>query len=55
MSEYDTDIVEWSERQAGLLRKRAAGELFNETELDWANIAEEIEDVGNNKVDRTQS
>jgi hypothetical protein len=37
---YDDDILLWSERQAALLRRRAANEL------DWENIAEEIEDVG---------
>ena len=26
---YDTDIVTWSERQAELLRRRAAGELVS--------------------------
>lgn len=46
MSDYDTDILTWSERQAALLRRRAAGELVNDAELDWPNIAEEIEDVG---------
>jgi len=44
---YEEDIVLWSERQAELLRRRAAGELVNEAELDWPNIAEEIESVGN--------
>jgi hypothetical protein len=44
---YDEDIVLWSERQSELLRRRAAGELVNEAELDWPNIAEEIESVGN--------
>jgi len=44
---YDEDIVLWSERQGELLRRRAAGELVNEAELDWPNIAEEIESVGN--------
>ena len=43
---YDTDIVLWSEHQGGLLRRRAAGELVNEAELDWPNIAEEIESLG---------
>ncbi len=43
---YDSDILEWSERQAGLLRRRAAGELINEADLDWPNIAEEIESMG---------
>ncbi len=46
MSGYDTDILVWSEHQAALLRRRAAGELVNESDLDWSNIAEEIEDVG---------
>ena len=43
---YDEDIVLWSERQGDLLRRRAAGELVNEAELDWPHIAEEIESVG---------
>jgi hypothetical protein len=34
---YDDDIVLWSERQSDLLRRRAAGELVNEAELDWPN------------------
>jgi hypothetical protein len=47
MSElYDDDIVLWSERQAELLRRRAAGELVNEADLDWTNLAEEIEALG---------
>ena len=46
MSEYDTDILAWSEHQAALLRRRAAGELANDEGLDWLNLAEEIESVG---------
>jgi len=46
---YDTDIVHWSEHQAELLRRRAAGELINEADLDWLNIAEEIESVGSER------
>ena len=45
-SDYDTDILVWSEQQAALLRRRAAGELLNEADLDWSNIAEEIESLG---------
>jgi hypothetical protein len=37
---YDTDLVAWSEQQAALLRRRASNEL------DWDNVAEEIESVG---------
>ena len=43
---YDEDVLLWSERQAELLRRRAAGEPLDAAELDWPNIAEEIESVG---------
>jgi hypothetical protein len=49
MSDYDTDILTWSERQAALLRRVAAGEPVNEAP-DWPNIAEEIEDVGRSEL-----
>jgi len=52
---YDDDILLWSEHQAGLLRRRAAGELVNEAELDWPNIAEEIESVGNEQLHAVES
>ncbi len=55
MSDYDTDIVLWSEHQAALLRRRAAGELVNEAELDWPNIAEEIESVGSEQRHAVES
>ena len=42
---YDSDVLEWSEHQARLLRRHAAGEPGNETP-DWANIIEEIESLG---------
>jgi hypothetical protein len=50
MSDYDTDILTWSERQAALLRRLAAGGLANDAELDWPNIAEEIDDVGRSEL-----
>ncbi len=52
---YDTDIVLWSEHQAALLRRRAAGELVNDAELDWPNIAQEIESVGNEQRHAVES
>jgi hypothetical protein len=55
MADYDSDILEWSERQSALLRRRAAGDLVNEAELDWPNIAEEIEDVGRSEQHRVES
>jgi hypothetical protein len=36
---YDTDFVLWSERQADALRRRASNEV------DWDNVAEEIESL----------
>nr|WP_294545683.1 DUF29 domain-containing protein [uncultured Rhodopila sp.] len=48
MSGHDIDLSQWAEQQAALLRRRAAGELVNEAEFDWENIAEEIEAVGGN-------
>ena len=45
MGDYDTDTVLWSERQADLLRRLAAGERVN-NQVDWENVAEEIDSVG---------
>jgi hypothetical protein len=42
---YDTDILTWSEHQAALLRRMAAGERVND-QVDWQNVIEEIESVG---------
>ena len=52
---YDTDILIWSECQAALLRRRAAGELVNDADIDWSNVAEEIEDVGSNRLHAVES
>jgi hypothetical protein len=46
---YETDILLWSERQADALRRRAANEI------DWDNVAEEIEDVGSEQLHAAQS
>ena len=46
---YDTDILLWSERQAELLRRRAANAL------DWDNLAEEIGDVGLSQLRAVES
>ena len=50
MSElYDTDILMWSERQSQLLRRLASGERVND-QVDWQNVVEEIESVGNEQL-----
>ena len=55
MSDYDTDILLWSERQSELLRRRATGELVNAAELDWSNIAEKTESVGREQLHAVES
>jgi hypothetical protein len=51
---YDADILEWSERQAGLLRRVASGEPVNEP-VDWANVIEEVESVGRSQLKACES
>ena len=51
---YDTDVLTWSERQAELLRRVAAGERINE-QVDWQNVIEEIESVGRSELRTVES
>lgn len=53
-TEYETDILDWSEHQAALLRRLAAGERVNE-KIDWENVIEEIESVGRSELKAVQS
>jgi hypothetical protein len=41
---YDQDLVAWSRQQAGALR--AAARTSSNQQLDWENLAEEIEGLG---------
>lgn len=51
---YDDDILEWSERQARLLRDVAEGRRGNEAP-DWANVIEEMESVGRSQLSAVKS
>src|ERR1700733_807014 len=51
---YDEDILLWSERQAALLQRVAAGEALNERP-DWVNIIEEVESVGREQLHAVES
>ena len=51
---YDTDVLEWSEHQARLLRQHATGDVANEAP-DWANIIEEVESVGRSQLSAVKS
>jgi glycosyltransferase involved in cell wall biosynthesis len=44
---YEADIAAWAEQQADALRRRAANEI------DWENVAEEIESLA--RSDRRES
>lgn len=46
---YDDDPLLWSEQQAALLRRLAAGEAVNAF-VDWENVAEEIEAMGRSEL-----
>lgn len=52
---YETDILEWSERQAKLLRRVAAGDHSNAEAPDWPNVIEEIEAVGRSELRACES
>jgi len=54
MSEYDSDILLWSEHRAALLRRLAAGERVND-QVDWENVVEEIESVGAEQLHAVES
>jgi hypothetical protein len=51
---YEADIVVWSEEQAALLRRLVAGERVNDL-IDWANVVDEIESVGNEQLHAVSS
>jgi len=46
---YEDDILLWSEQQAEALRRRAANEV------DWENVAEEIEAAGRSERNAVES
>jgi hypothetical protein len=53
-SVYETDILVWSEEQAALLRRLAVGDRVSDR-VDWPNVIEEIESVGNEQLHAVRS
>ena len=53
--QYADDILLWSEHQADLLRRHAAGERANDGAIDWPNVIEEIESVGSEQLHAVES
>jgi uncharacterized protein DUF29 len=50
---YERDVLAWSQHQADLLRRLGRGERVND--IDWAQVAEEIEDVGLSELHSVES
>ena len=50
---YERDILVWSQHQADLLRRPGRGERVND--VDWAHVAEEIEDLGLSELHSVES
>jgi hypothetical protein len=50
---YERDVLAWSRHQADLLRRLGRGEQVND--VDWTNVAEEIEDVGLSELHSVES
>jgi Domain of unknown function DUF29 len=46
---YDADFLLWSEQQAALLQRLAAGERVNDA-VDWAHLIEEVGDLGRGQL-----
>ncbi len=51
---YERDALLWSEQQADLLRRAAAGERLNAS-IDWPNVIEEILDSGRSELHGCES
>ena len=51
---YESDVLVWSEDQSALLRRLATGERVND-KVDWTNVIEEIESVGNEQLHAVSS
>jgi hypothetical protein len=47
--DYESDLHAWTKEQADALRRRAANEL------DWDNLAEEIQSLGAGNLDQLES
>ena len=50
---YEHDVLAWSQHQADLLRRLGRGERVND--VDWTNVAEEIESVGLSELHALES
>ena len=53
-NEYKADILTWSERQASLLRRIAAGEKIID-QIDWENVIEEVDFAGRRQLTEVRS
>lgn len=52
---YETDILDWSEHQAELLRRMATGDRVNAEAADWLNVIEGIAPVDRSRLSAVRS
>ncbi len=52
---YERDFYTWTQRQAGALRRAARARVNTPDAIDWANVAEEVEDMGREQVSKLRS
>jgi hypothetical protein len=52
---YADDVYSWALEQARALRRAAAERVNTSEPIDWANVAEEIESVGNEQAAKLRS
>ena len=50
---HERDVLAWPEQQADLPRRAIRGERVNT--IEWAHVAEEIEDLGLSELNAVQS
>ncbi len=54
MTLYDSDFYGWTQDQAAALRRLADERPNVGADIDWAHVAEEIEDMGNDTLEKIE-
>lgn len=52
---HDTDFYSWTRQQAAALRQAAAERVNTSAPLDWENLAEELDGMGQEQADKLES
>ncbi len=52
---YDTDFYSWAQEQAAALRRAGAERVNTSVPIDWQNLAEEVDGMGQEQADKLES